>query len=179
MENKKVEPVPTPEEMQRKALQNQHEVQTQQLMRQGKIIEKFLPAIAAASPKLIASNNAAQGLGEIIQFVLNSLAQRMTLKEIGVMAELDKYINGDANRESKFTEQKKIVQSLEDWAVSDVLFALGWYGTQAKVFIDKEVADVNLDKLVVGTKELLDKQLEVLKENEKLIVSPIQKKNLD
>ena len=166
----------------RLAMINKAKVAREQLERQGKIIDSFLPVISEASPRLIDSNNATQGLGEIIQFVLNAVTQRMTLKEIGVIAELDKYINADPEkssmRESKFVQQKKIVQQLEDWTVADVLFALSWYGVQAKVFIDKEIADVDLSKLVDGTKSLLEKQFESLKKDEELILSPIQKEDL-
>lgn len=182
-EESKIPPVKSVAEAQRLAIENRAKVARQQLERQGKIIESFLPAISAASPRLVDSNNATQGLGEIIQFVLNAVTQRMTLKDIGVIAELDKYINADPmkteTRESKFVQQKKIVQQLEDWTVADVLFALSWYGVQAKVFIDKEIADVDLSKLVDGTKSLLDSQFEKLKQDEELILSPLQKTDLE
>ena len=96
--------------------------------------------------------------------------KKLTLKELGAVEELDKYIagdpeaqkaeNGNPEKVSKFQEMKNIVVALGDWKISEINFALQWYSIQSKQFIDKSLVDLDLTDLLAESKRVLDKQIE-------------------
>ena len=158
------------EERQRLAWERTQKTRQENLQRQLKIIENFLPAISSISTKLISSHNAVSGLNETLQFLMQEHFKKLTLKELGAVEELDKYIagdpeaqspeNGNPEKVSKFQEMKEIVIALGDWKISEINFALQWYSIQSKQFIDRSLKDLDLTELLTESKKVLDKQIE-------------------
>lgn len=135
-----------------------------------RIIGEFIPAIEASTADLLGAGKTSQGLSEMIQMGFNTFAQKVKLKDLGIIEHLDAFAKGDPMKESFFVEQKKLVIALGEWTVADAIFGLQWFGVESNKFTEQSIRHIQLSELLDKVKDALIKQ----DDEQAKIVSPIQ-----